>query len=73
MTRRRVLFALLLVVLVAAACWFTITAVNMARFGPEDGDPAAHWTALGIVLAGTVALVWGAWRVAGLMRDPGDG
>jgi hypothetical protein len=69
MTGRQVLFGLLVVVLVAGACWFTITAVNMARFGPEEADPAVHWIAFGIVLAGAVALVWGAWRVAGLIRD----
>jgi hypothetical protein len=73
MTGRQLLLGLLTVVLVAAACWFAITALNMARFGPEDADPAVHWIAFGIVLGGTVALVWGAWRVAGLMRDRDEG
>jgi membrane protein implicated in regulation of membrane protease activity len=68
MPRSRPALLAILIVLIAAGTWLTITAIDAIRLGARGSDPAIYWPAAILIVLIAAVLLYGAWAVARRVR-----
>jgi hypothetical protein len=58
----------MLIVLIAAGAWLTITAINAIRLGARDSNSAIYWPAVALIVLITLLVLYGARSVTRRLR-----